>query len=100
MKKLILSSIFLCLIGCGDKVNFTTAEYKKNLLEKVETKDPKAIKKYNEIISKLKKQSQNNKEAMEEFEKWKHKKDTMDMFKMSLEDEELVKKIRETGRFW
>ncbi|MGL5413999.1 hypothetical protein [Cetobacterium sp.] len=101
MKKIIISLFMLLfLIGCGEKVNFTTQEYKKELLEKVEQKDEKSIKEYNEIMNKLEKQAKNNKEAMEEFEKWKDEKKVMDMFKMSSEDEEMVKKVRETGKFW
>lgn len=101
MKRIILSLFMLLfLIGCGEKVEFTTQEYKKELLEKVEQKDEKSIKEYNEIMNKLGKQAKNNKEAMEEFEKWKDEKKVMDMFKISSETKEKVKQMRESGKLW
>ncbi|MHA4990857.1 hypothetical protein [Cetobacterium somerae] len=101
MKKVIISLFMLLfLIGCGEKVEFTTQEYKKELLQKVDQKDEKSIKEYDEIINKLEKQAKNNKEAMEEFEKWKDEKKVMDMFKISSETKEKVKQMRESGKLW
>ena len=101
MKKILISLFMLLfLIGCGEKVEFTTQEYKKELLEKVDQKDEKSIKKYNEIINKLKKQARNNKKAMKEFEEWEDEKKFMSMFKISLETEKKVKQMRESGKLW
>lgn len=73
MKKLIIMSIMFIfvLVGCGEKVEFTTKEYKEKLLEKVYDKDEKAVKKYEEIKEKLEEQMKKGKEgAVKELDKW------------------------------
>lgn len=75
MKKkllLVVAISTLLLTACGNKVKFTTEEYKQELLAKVYTEDAKAKKEYDEIIKKLEKQmADGKKEAVEEMDRWK-----------------------------
>lgn len=103
MKKLIVMSIIFSFVlaGCGEKVEFTTKEYKKELLEKVYDKDEKAIKKYDEIRKKLEKQMLDGKEeATKELDRWNSIR-VDKMFQMSPETQKIADELRnKTGKGW
>ena len=106
MKKIIIMSIMSIFIlsGCGEKVETTSKEYKKTLLEKVYKKDEKSVKEFNEIKEKLEKQIENGKsEATKELDRWSEIEEDIKvkyMMKVSEETKKSVEKMRETGKLW
>ncbi|MBC2857021.1 hypothetical protein H3N56_11315 [Cetobacterium sp. 2A] len=106
MKKLIIMSIMLILVltGCGDKVEFTTKEYKKELLEKVHNKEESAIKQYTKITERLEKQIKKGKEeAVNEIDRWKEAEvdiKVKKMFEMSPETKKIAEEMRKSGKLW
>lgn len=100
MKKILLVlGIVGIMVGCGNKVELTTKEYKEELIKKVLNDDKEAIKKYDEITSKLKDQVKAGKEeATRELERWdsvKSKEKARLLFTPSEEEQEEVRRIRE-----
>lgn len=106
MKKLFAGIIILLsLTGCfKEKVKLTTAEYKKEVVEKVYAKDEKATKEYNDIITKLKEQLEKGEsEAVEELERWEDVENDIkvkNMFKMNSETEKKAERMIKEGKLW
>ncbi|MGL4865475.1 MAG: hypothetical protein ACRC4T_20455 [Cetobacterium sp.] len=106
MKKIIIMSIMSIFIlsGCGEKVETTSKEYKKTLLEKVYKKDEKSVKEFNEIKEKLEKQIENGKsEATKELDRWNEiEKDIKVKYMMELSEEtqKIADEISKKGKLW
>lgn len=106
MKKILTGIIIvLTLTGCfKEKVKLTTPEFKKEIIEKVYAKDEKAIKEYNDIITKLKEQLEKGEsEAVKELERWQDIEDDIkvkNMFKVSPETKKKVEEIRKNKSLW
>ena len=100
MKKLLLVfGIVGIVVGCGNKVELTTKEYKQDLIKKVFDHDEEATKKYDEITLKLKEQVNAGKEeATRELERWDDAKEDERVKRMigsSKETEERARRYRE-----
>lgn len=106
MKKNIIMSIIsvFMLLGCGDKVETTSKEYKKTLLEKVYKKDEKSVKEFNEVKEKLEKQIESGKsEATKELDRWNEiEKDIKVKYMMEVSEatKKSVEEMRKTGKLW
>ena len=104
MKKFIISSLLLTLLtACGDNINTTSKEYKKQLLSKIyEENDENAKAEHHRIIAELEKI--NSGKADDEIKRWEELKGDYEakaMLKMSEKTKALAEEIRSRkGKGW